>query len=249
MEAEEVVITETAPVEKVKYCIVGVPDVGLVGLITVSHMTQSLNMLEVGHIESDWFPPVMVVHKGDPKSPVRLYAKENLVVLTSEIPVAAAAMPMLARSIVNWAKLKNVELLISVTGIATQNRLDIENPAVFGVGASPSTKELLAKADIQLLEEGFMVGPHALILRECLKNKVPNVILLAQSHYQYPDPGAAASMVMALNKLLGLKVDVKRLLEQSDEIRLKTRELMQRTHREMQRMKKAQEQELPAMYL
>jgi len=86
-------------------------------------------------------------------------------------------------------------------------------------------------------------------MRESVKSVVPSVILMAQSHSQYPDPGAAASIVSAVNKLLDLNIDVKGLLEQAEEIRLKMRELMQRTSKSMRGMEKAQEQELPAMYV
>jgi predicted ATP-grasp superfamily ATP-dependent carboligase len=55
--------------------------------------------------------------------------------------------------------------------------------------------------------------------------------------------------VTSLNKLLNLSVDVKGLLEQAEEIRLRMRELMQRTSKSMRGMEKAQEQELPAMYV
>jgi uncharacterized protein len=249
MEAEAITIVETAPVGPIKYCIVGLPDVGLVGLIAATHIIHSAEMPEVGHFESDILPPIVVIHGGDPKAPFRVYCKEKLAVITSEVPISASILPMLARAIVDWAKSKGVELLISISGTAVQNRLDIEIPEVYGISAFPAEKQLLSKADIELFEEGFMVGPHALILKECQKRNVPNIVLLAQSHYQYPDPGAAASIVAALNKLLSLNIDTKQLLEQAEEIRLKTRELMQRTQRSMQTMQKTQEQEFPAMYV
>lgn len=248
MEVDEVSIIETTPIETMRHCVIGVPDVGLVGLIAVNHIIHDLEMSEAGYLESEAFSPIMVVHKGDPKAPFRLYSREGLVALTSEVPIHASVISPLARSVVSWVKARDIKLLVSVSGIAVPNRLDIENPAVYGVASSSSEKVLLRETGIQLLEEGFMVGPHALILRECLKEKIPNVVLLAQSHYQYPDPGAAASMIAALNKLLGLDVKVVRLLEQAEEIRLKTRELMQRTQRSMRGMQKAQEQEIPAMY-
>ncbi len=100
-----------------------------------------------------------------------------------------------------------------------------------------------------MLEEGFIVGPYAAILNESIKRKMDSVVLLSQSHYQYPDPGAAASMINALNNLLGVNVEVTKLLEQAEEIRLKTREIMQRTNKSMQQMNKMQEQEIPAMYV
>jgi uncharacterized protein len=94
-----------------------------------------------------------------------------------------------------------------------------------------------------------MVGAHAALMIESLKAKIPSAILMAQSHSQYPDPGAAASIISALNRLLNTNVDVKGLLEQAEEIRLRMRELMQRTSKSMSGMEKSQEQELPAMYV
>jgi uncharacterized protein len=246
---EEIRIVETTPIEKVDHCLVGFPDVGLVGLIAVNHIVNALGLADVGYIESDYLPPVVVVHQGDPKAPIRVYRKEGLIIITSEVPIQPAVIPFLSRRIVDWAKTKGSQLLITLSGVAVQNRLEIETPAVYGVGGSPGTRDLLKKSAVNLLEEGFMVGAQASIMRESVKANVPSVILMAQSHSQYPDPGAAASIVSALNRLLNLNVDVKGLLEQAEEIRLRMRELMQRTSKSMRGMEKGQEQELPAMYV
>jgi len=249
VEAEEVRVIETSPIEKIDHCLVGFPDVGLVGLIAVNHIINALELKESGYIESDLLPPVIVVHQGDPKAAVRVYGKDRLAIITSEVPIQPLIIPSLSRKIVDWTKTKGGQLLITLSGIAVQNRLEIETPVVYGVGASQTTRDLLTKSGVKLLEEGFMVGAHAAIMGESLKAKVPSVILMAQSHAEYPDPGAAASIISSLNKLLGLNVDVKGLLEQAEEIRLKMRELMQRTSKSMRGMEKGQEQELPAMYV
>jgi len=249
LETEEVRVIETSPIERIDHCLVGFPDVGLVGLIAVNHIIGALGLVESGYIESDLLPPVIVVHQGDPKAPVRVYTKDRLAVVTSEIPIQPMIMPSLSKKMVDWTKTKGSKLVVTLSGVAVQNRLEIENPAVYGVGAWPETREFLTKSGVNLLEEGFMVGMHASIMKEALKAKVPSLILLAQSHSQYPDPGAAASIVTSLNRLLNLNVDVKGLLEQAEEIRLRMRELMQRTSKSMRGMEKAQEQELPAMYV
>lgn len=249
MESEEIRVVETSSIERIDQCLVGFPDVGLVGLIAANHMINTLGLVESGHIESDLLPPVIVVHHGDPKSPVRIYTKDKLAILTSEIPIQPMAMPSLSRKIVEWSKAKGSRLIVSLTGIAVENRLEIETPEVYGVGDVATTRDLLKKSNVKLLEEGFMVGAHAAIMNESLKAKIPSAILMAQSHSQYPDPGAAASIISALNRLLNTNVDVKGLLEQAEEIRLRMRELMQRTSKSMSGMEKSQEQELPAMYV
>lgn len=245
----ELEIVEVKPLDSLKTCVIGLPDVGLVGLITAHHLVNSLKLEEVGYLESSLLPPIIVVHDGKPKAPVRLFAQGDLAILTSEIPIPASMLNLLANKVLNWTSAKDVELLISVSGIAVPNRLEISTPEVYGVPSSEKVKRILEGSRVPLLEEGFMVGPHAAILKESLKRKTDSLILLAQSHYQYPDPGAAASMVNTLNRLLSLDVDVKKLLEQAEEIRLKTREIMQRTYKAMQKMQKMQEQELPPMYV
>jgi uncharacterized protein len=246
---DELRIVEVKPLSGLRTCIIGLPDVGLVGLITANHLVNSLGLDEAGYLESKLLPPVIVVHNGEPKPPVRFFAQGGLAILTSEIPIPASVLSLLADEVLNWASAKGFELLVSVSGIAVPNRLEIDTPEVYGVASTEKARRILEDSKIPLLEEGFMVGPHAAILGESLKRRVDSIILLAQSHYQYPDPGAAASIINILNRLLSLNVEVKTLLEQAEEIRLKTREIMQRTYKAMQRMQKMQEQELPPMYV
>jgi uncharacterized protein len=60
------------------------------------------------------------------------------------------------------------------------------------------------------------------------------ITLLAESLTQFPDPGAAASVLEVLAKLLSLNVDTKSLMAESEEIRLRSRELMQQTQQAAQ---------------
>jgi uncharacterized protein len=246
--SEEMRIIETKPLDSVKHCLVGMPDTGLTGMIAVSHIVEAMKLPEIGHIESDLLPPVMVIHDGEPKVPIRFFGNSNLTVLTSETPISTRVIAPLSRSLIAWAAKKKVEMLVSVSGIAVHNRMEIEIPQVFGVSTNEKGKKRLKEVEIQLLEEGFMVGPHAMIIRESLSKGLTNLVILAQSHSGYPDPGAAASAINAVNKLLNLEVDVKKLLEDAEEIRVKTRELMQRTSKSFEGMAKSQEEELPAMY-
>jgi len=249
MEPGDVKFVELESVDPIKSMVIGLPDVGLVGLITVNHVIRSLSVSEIGYVESSSFPPVIVVHKGEPKAPIRFFYKDGIAFLTSEIPIPSTAISMLANGLIEWVKSKEVSLILSISGVAVPNRLQIEKPEVYGVASTPSARRILTDSKVQLLEEGFMVGPRSQILKVSMRQKIDNLVIMAQSHYQYPDPGAAASAVNALNKVLGLNVEVKKLLEQAEEIRLKMRETMQRTTKQMERMQKDQEQELPPMYV
>jgi uncharacterized protein len=248
MSSRNVTIVETSPINHCRYCLVGFPDVGLVGSIALGYTIEEQQMTEIGYMESDAFPPVIVVHKGNPKQPLRLYSKGDTVSLVSEIPLDPRLIPYVARSIIDWAKSKNVEMLIAISGVAVQNRLEIDVPTVFGIGSSQSVKDIIKGAGIEILEEAFVAGLHAVLMKECQEKNIPCMILLAQSHLQYPDPGAAASLITHFDKLLGLKVNTAELLAQEGEIRLKMRELMQNTQGQMQGASKGREQEIPLMY-
>ena len=246
---EAVKVVETKPIDECRYCLISVPDVGLVGSIALSYIIQETEMTEVGYLESDAYPPVVVIHKGEPKSPFRIYRKDDVIAIISEIPIELETLPQTARSVVDWAETKNVEVLTTLSGIAVQNRLEIETPQVYSIASSPSVKKIIKDLEIEVLEEGFLTGLQAIIMKESMKKKVSNLILLAQSHLQYPDPGAAASLIVSLSSMLGWEIDVENLLTQEDEIRLQLRELMQRTEQQMLIKQKEREQEIPHMYV
>jgi len=229
--------------------LVGIPDVGLVGVIAASHIVQSLKMVETGYLDSDEIPPVVVIHDNEPKSPIRIYNSEKLIVLTTEIVLPSQAILTISRSITKWAKEKGINTVIGLTGLASPSRLEIEKPSVYGIGSTPQARELLTKAGIKAFDEGLLVGTYATLLRECMRAKQPNITLLAEAHLQFPDPGASASIIETLNALLNLNIGVGELLDKAEEIRVKARELMKRTQEQLRSLRKVQEQELPSIYV
>jgi len=245
--AEEVKVVESGTIPKKFTLIAGLPDVGLVGLVAASHIVSSLKLEEVGSVESDSFPPMIVLHDGVPKSPIRLFTSGSLVVIVAETAIPASLTRPLADAIINWAASHNVELLISIGGMAVQNRQDLDVPKVFAALSDKSLEKKLGDA-AEVLGEGYIVGAYALMLRKCAELKLPAITLLTQSFYNYPDPEAAASALNTLNRILGLKVDVTELLQRGEEIRLRARDVMKRTQAEMARMGKSQEYEVPAIY-
>lgn len=228
----------------------GLPDVGLVGVITTSFLVEKIDLELYGHVETSLLPPVMVLHNSRLLHPVRLYASRDggLVVLTSEIALPPNAYHPLIRALVDWMLRVRVSRVISVNGYPVPNRLDLVKPEVFGVANSTEALEYLKKYNISIMEEGFVAGFYALLLRESQRYGVPGVALLSQSFARYPDPGAAASVVEKLSEMLGKKIDVRPLLEKADELKLSLRDLMKQTEEAIRQSSKVLEGHLPAMY-
>ncbi len=246
---EEVRIVEKEGVKHKNPIVVeGLPDVGLVGTIAASYIVERMGYKEIGYIESDLFPPIMVVHEGKSKNPLRIYGDEGVVVVLSEVAIPVGAVYPLTEALADWVKEIGSKLVISMTGLPATNRIDIEKPEVFAVGNSEEALNELKDKQMELLEEGFIAGPYAVMLRECSKRKMSAISLLAQCFPVYPDPGAAASAIESLDKFLKLGIDVKELLEKGAEIKLKARDLMRQTALSAPEMQKGAEQDMPIMY-
>ncbi len=236
---------EKRPIPSEATMLCGFPDVGLVGVLASSYVISQLNLVELAYVDSDLLPPIVVLHKGQPHSPMRILGKDKLLVTIAETAIPAKGVPRLMRSFVDWVKSKKVTKVIPIGGIPVQNRQDIEVPEVFGVGSSLDAIKMLNQKQVKVLKEGYMVGPQALLMRYCAERNIQAFALLAQSFYNYPDPEAAAAALKQLNNITGMEVDVSKLVDRGEEIRLRAKDMMRRTQQELTKMNKEQESDLP----
>lgn len=243
--SESVKIIEKKPISSEATMIIGLPDVGLVGLIATSYLISELNLEEIAYMDSDLLPPVVVLHEGLPHAPLRIYGNQKLIVVISELAIPAPAIYTITREIVNWAQNKKINRIISMGGIPTENRQSINEPEVFATASNQELLDRITESGLKILKEGYVVGAQALSMRYSISKKLQSIAILAQSFYNYPDPQAAAVALKELSKISEVKVDVSKLLEKGEEIRLKARDIMKRTQQEMNRMQKSQEYDLP----
>ncbi len=243
--SEVVRVVEKKPVPSNALMLHGLPDVGLVGLIATSHIVGQLKMSEIAYVDSELLPPIVVLHEGLPYAPLRIFGNNNLIATVSEAPIPAKAVQPIMRKLVEWGQSKKVKMMFSMGGIPVQDRQELEAVKVYGAASNPSLLKTVSDKGIEILHGGFMVGPYALIMRYCAERNIPAIALLAQSFYNYPDPEAAAAAIKEFSKISGLNVDVSKLVEGGEEIRLKARDMMKRTTQELNRMKKKQEFDLP----
>lgn len=223
----------------------GFPDVGLVGVLAASHIISELDLAEMAYVDSDMLPPIVVLHKGLPHAPMRILGNTHLLVVLSETAVPAAGVQRFMRSFIEWAESKDVKMIIPIGGIPVQNRQDIDEPQAFGVASNVEMLNLLEQKNVKALKEGYMVGPQAVVMRYCAERNIPAIALLAQSFYNYPDPEASAAALKQFTNITGFKVDVSKLFEKGEEIRLRARDVMDRTQQELNKMNKTQEYDLP----
>lgn len=245
---EEVRIIERSKVPPGSTLVFGFPDVGLVGVIAASHLIDELKPSEVAYFDSELLPPLTVLHEGLPHSSIRIFGSDNILITISEAPIPADAIYPIMNALIDWAKNNNVKMMISLSGIPIQDRQDAKELKAFVAASNTEALKLAQDKNIEVLTEGYMVGPQAVMLQRAANNGTLALALLAQCFYNYPDPEAAAEVLKELAKITGIKVNVSKLLEKGEEIRLRSRDVMKRTQEEMSKMKKGQELDTP-MYV
>ncbi|MEB3786661.1 MAG: proteasome assembly chaperone family protein [Desulfurococcales archaeon] len=231
------------------YLVLGFPDAGLVGSITVSYMVKSLGMEEVAGIDSKrYFPPATIVIDGNPRPPVRVFRKDNVYTLVSEIPLPPQAFYSLAEMLTYWVRLRGFTFVVSVTGIGVPNRFQINKPKLYWMATDEQGEELASKTGADKFVNGIIAGPYSLILKESISRRISNVLLLAESFLDFPDPEAASVVIEGLNKMIGLNMNVDDLLKEAEMIKLKMKELMRTTKDTMMKMGKGLEYQSPIIY-
>jgi uncharacterized protein len=243
--SEEVKIMETKEVPHGAVMLFGFPDVGLVGVIAASHLISELNLTEVAYVDSRLLPPLIVLHEGLPHSSIRIFGNHNILLAVSETAISSDTIYPIMHTLIDWGRDKNVKTMISMSGIPVQERQDIEQIKVFAAASSRDTLKMVQDKGIEVLKEGYMVGPQAITMQYCASKGVPAVTLLAQCFFKYPDPEAAAEILKKLTKITGIEIDISKLLDKGEEIRLRARDVMKRTQQELTKMKKTQEYDIP----
>jgi uncharacterized protein len=208
-------------------------------------MSELKNLDEVAYMDSKLLPPLIVLHEGLPHSPIRIFGNHDVLLAVSETAIPADTIYPIMNALIDWGKSKNVKMMVSLSGIPIQDRQDAQELKVFAAASNPEMLKMVQDKGIEILNEGYMVGPQAIVLQRCARMGVPAITLLAQCFPNYPDPEAAAEVLKGLANLTGIKVDISKLTEKGEEIRVRARDVMKRTQQEMNKMKKTQEYDIP----
>lgn len=217
--------------------IVGIPEMGLVGTIAASYLVDHLGLPEIASVESDLLPQVVVVHNSEPKEPIRIFGKGMLAVAVSEVPLMARLSYEFASALVRWTKAKQGKMVVGVTGIPSEDRVESggnKTPTVLAVTNDADLRKSIKAIGAEPFEHGIIASTYATLLKRCAGQGISNLTLLAESYAEFPDPGAAAAALQVLNKLLPIGVEVKPLLEGAEQIRLSLRGLMSQTQQSIQ---------------
>jgi uncharacterized protein len=199
----------------------GFPSVGLVSSIVANYLIDTLEMEQIGIVESPAFPTVSLVRDGIPQHPVRIYAgrpghghggegADKLVAFVSEFHPAPAVIHPLATSILDWVQEQRCSLLVSPEGLVVE--ADPRHPKgrgarltdvkVYGVASTKRARELYIEPNTIPFAEGVITGIAGVLLNEGRRRGFDVLTFLAEAQADYPDARAAAKVIETINSIL-----------------------------------------------
>ena len=203
------------------------PSAGVVGTIAANTMIEQFEMTEIAHVRSKYIPSAAVFLDGLLRHPVRIYAhkEKNLLVVTTELPVAEEGMYAVSSALLDWAATIGVRETVILDGIPVQG-LPSERKVLFA-----AEKEKLSAfendPEMEILRKGIITGIAGSILSETLCRSMVGFALLTPAIAVVPDPEGAVQLLHTLNRYYKVGVDVSELEESGENIRKKMESMAQ----------------------
>ena len=206
----------------------GFPGVGLVGTIVANFLINTLELEQIGVIDSYKFPPISVIKEGVPHNPMRLYSGEQIcndgtcnqvAVCVSEFTPPAEITKDLVNSLVDWAEEHGCTRIISAEGFTSGPKPDGEENEVYGVASTSGSRKWIDDAKVKPFTYGTVGGITGALLNEGKIRKLNVLGLLAEVTEDSPDARAAANVIKALDELLlAIDLDPKPLLKEAESL-------------------------------
>ena len=209
----------------------GFPSIGLINAIASGCFIRSLKNELVAVLDSLAFPALSVIYNGTPNFPARIYANEDLRIafLISELNLDQSLYYSVSKTILQWAKKNECELVISAAGMPTEissaSTKISKIQDIYAVASTKKAQEKLEKAEIIQLSSGSVTGIPALLLNEGAWMNFDVIVLLTKVIKDVSDFRAAAAISEAVMKLVpGMSCDINSLIKEAEIVEKNLRE-------------------------
>lgn len=228
------------PIPKRNYFLTGFQGIGMVGYLTVQHLSKTLPCRRVGFVEFGKEPPysAYIVSSTHLSTPGEVYfcpgSGMTLAIVHWDGEFMGRNMHGLARSLSRWVQVNGFRVAILFGGLDNRLRGDDEVP--LRVATTTAYRERYSLGNVKLMEMSYaMVGPLALLMNEMERRGVPAIAVLPYAEPFRVDPNAAIVAIKFLNELTGVSVDVSGLREFAEVIERELREMQAMMRRERER--------------
>jgi len=207
------------------------PSRGYVSTLATNHMIKQMEMEQIGHMECDKLDAIAVVHDGLPKHPIRIYAKNKIIIVFSELIIPFNLTHEFTTAMDEWfgeLNPRSAIFLASIPGVETDKEHEI-----LAVSTDERISKKIEGLTIKKMDEGVLTGISSSLMLKCVSRGIPATSLMVETSY-IPDVLAASSLLDILAKIVDIDVDVKELVKAGKQIETKFKQ-------NMDQMKKGQE--------
>lgn len=201
----------------------GFPSGGLTNSIASACFMRSVKNELVAVLDSPAFPPLAVIYDGIPNFPARIYVNEDikLAMFLSELNLDQSMYYSISRTILQWAKENECELIISAgTILGEESTGPIKEPdlqSIYTVASTERAREKLKNVGpVSHFSSGAVTGIPALLLNQGAWMNFDVIVLLSKLSKGVSEFRAAAVVSEAIMRLVpGLSCDINFLLNQA----------------------------------
>ena len=207
---------------------VGIPGPGLIGVFSLNYVIHSFKMDIVEEIEHSDLSNIIFIDNGELYGPVRIYKKNALHAVISDVPIDYAIAEDFTESIIDFSKKNKIGMIVVLSGIHAADR-NLANPKTYGLATDEKLDKVLYENEIPKFLSGMIVGPDATILTKLKNSSVPTIVLYTECNFFFPDPEAAIHTINTISHILKTEIDITEFKKQIDFLRLQSRQLMEDT--------------------
>ena len=213
--------------KKPKNCTIieGFPGFGLIGTIASEFLIDHMKTEQIGKILFNDMPAMVAIHEGKVVEPLGIFynQKYNIVIMHAITAPLHFEWDM-ATVVSKVAADLSAKEIISLEGVGSGE--DSEGSRVFYYSNDEGSAKLFEKIGLRPLKEGIIMGVTGAVMLRVEKPAVS--CLFAETHSNLPDSKAAAKIIEALDKYLGMDLSTQPLLEQAQKFEEKLKTLIQK---------------------
>ena len=211
MSSVEIVELSEVPVKK-RTVVTGFAGAGFIGNTALMYAARSKGYRQVGHLQGDAMPPMMILSEGRPAHSFRVYtdAPDENMFLVTESMVQADSAWAIGRALMGWLKEKGLKEILSLEGFPFAQK---------GLYGFTTGARNLQAVGVQPISDGAVSGVNATLLDEAIRGGVDwTTVYIPTRLIGGVDYQGAVDAVQALNTILGLGVDTEQLRTTSEAV-------------------------------
>lgn len=197
---------------------------GLIGPVAAGYIIEKLDMHEIAHVRSQHIPPVAVYIGAKLRHPFRIYSDQSgkIIVMLCEMPIELEGLYEISSVLLDWFERIKAREVVILEGLGVEG-VPEEREAVFV--ADEQRSDFLRSRGISPMESALISGVGGSILNQCLSRRITGLSLLTPVSIQLPDPGAALTIINAVNAIYGLKIATDELEQSAQRLNDQLRKL------------------------